>query len=1119
MPPKFCCLGPRVLQAVSRALPHLVVLLTLSAAVARQGAPGPTVRYQLPTEGTLPRTYRVTLAITDPNDPARIVSTFIAGAPRTVTAENGGIFTETWNGLDENFMPVSPGRYGVKGIYMPASPWPVDRQFHSVTVKYLGAADSWGNPLGSDQTPLPIAGDPVGYPLADISASDSGTAALYFEYLENAKNQFLVDLRRPIGPGQIIASFPSWGAAGGTAVTTDGKTIWSYGGNIFNGPKFIYRADGKPFGTGSGKYRKNVYRPEGWPTGLANCYADPGLTTVFVAERGKVIQNGSGDAESADQFVNQVLVLNGTTAQELAKLQASRPRSVFVSGKRLYVLEENAPSFVVTSTILEKGLPKGPLQKLLAVPPGINPAALAVDRTGSIYLADSEANKIYKMAVDGHILMTIGRLATQEPGAYDRLSFIAPEKLALWYGTDDRPKLLVLEAGGPNRLTEWDDQGQLLREWLPPQTKSNGGYTEDPHDTSRIYIRGQRGWLDRFRVDASTGIWAVDAVWPHVGENVRRKNPIDFSFYPHIVYTAGNEYLASAYNYMIYRFAGKRWIPSAGLVGEAAGNKTNWFVWRDVNGDGIIQPEEYKGSPTTPPPGTLRYFGENWSDDLSLLAIGQGTTDVWRLAPKGFDRFGNPIFDPTTWTKIITDPILAARKSGNPTNDEEKNELANSFNSSWAMVTGNTTTGFYVNARGGKDFSANYGAQQKISYYAPGPNGQFTLKWRVGRTALNVPAKPGEIYGSTFIDGPINGILGITDQTRSGYLLYTDDGLYVDTLLADQRAGLGAQAGAYAQPEEYFAGKDYLDSATGVIRLAWGKTQPILYSVQGWSSRESPVHRLSFANRSVDLRADETAEAPQFARALRGDAHLVSPSEMRIHLVSATKPAVDSSMRGWEGSVATLVHGGAEQFAEVRCLYDNDDLYIRWRVKLNYAFEARDLDPPERIFVHDRQATVASLYLGSSVSQSGPKRLEGRQGDVRIVFGIFKSGGHSQPVALGMFPKWANQHAGSQVAYRSPAGAVSFENVALLKLRQMVGIVDPDRRGFLIVAVIPRSELPLMPAFTRDLRLPINFSANFGGKNKSWWANADGLASRETSDEPTEAMLYPDSWGTAVFVP
>ena len=77
-----------------------------AAALAADATIGVPIPYQLPTDGPLPRTYRVTLAITDPTNPEWIVSTFVAGQPRTVTAENRGQFTEIWDGLDENFMPM-----------------------------------------------------------------------------------------------------------------------------------------------------------------------------------------------------------------------------------------------------------------------------------------------------------------------------------------------------------------------------------------------------------------------------------------------------------------------------------------------------------------------------------------------------------------------------------------------------------------------------------------------------------------------------------------------------------------------------------------------------------------------------------------------------------------------------------------------------------------------------------------------------------------------------------------------------------------------------------------------------------------------------------------------------
>ena len=84
----------------SKTLTGIVLALVFAAvqpARAQQSTPavGVPVSYELPSDGPLPRTYRVTLAITAPDNPDWIVSQFACGVVRTVTPENQGKFTET----------------------------------------------------------------------------------------------------------------------------------------------------------------------------------------------------------------------------------------------------------------------------------------------------------------------------------------------------------------------------------------------------------------------------------------------------------------------------------------------------------------------------------------------------------------------------------------------------------------------------------------------------------------------------------------------------------------------------------------------------------------------------------------------------------------------------------------------------------------------------------------------------------------------------------------------------------------------------------------------------------------------------------------------------------------
>jgi len=78
-------------------------------------------------------------------------------------------------------------------------------------------------------------------------------------------------------------------------------------------------------------------------------------------------------------------------------------------------------------------------------------------------------------------------------------------------------------------------------------------------------------------------------------------------------------------------------------------------------------------------------------------------------------------------------------------------------------------------------------------------------------------------------------------------------------------------------------------------------------------------------------------------------------------------------------------------------------------------------------------------------------------------------------------------------------------------------VLDGDRRGFVLVAGIPRSAIPGLPRLSGDVRTMVNFEATFAGHNKFWWVNSDGSANRETYDEPSEARLYPGSWAPAQF--
>jgi len=366
-----------------------------------------------------------------------------------------------------------------------------------------------------------------------------------------------------------------------------------------------------------------------------------------------------------------------------------------------------------------------------------------------------------------------------------------------------------------------------------------------------------------------------------------------------------------------------------------------------------------------------------------------------------------------------------------------------------------------------------------------------------------------------FVSAPLNGIVGVIDNSRAGLVLYTQDGLYVDTLFPDDHLVGHDQMGAYWQPGEFFAGSVYANRDDGKVYLGMGKTMPQLFEAQGWSTTTTPVRPIPVLDRSVTLRANEIDLPATAQMEVRGGA-----AAARVALfqpATGGAPALDGSMRGWDDVDPVQFDNGPEQSVEVRCLYDPDHLYLRWHARTGHDVEMRPLGLAENLFAHDRASDTLGLYLQGD-PQAPASAAAGRPGDVRFVFSLARDHGTTQPVVLGMYPAWEGPGA-SPHSYHTPAGGtVAFAHVALVPHVQTGYALDADGQGFVLAAAIPRAALPGAPKL-EGWRTAGNFDANFGGHDRFWWSNTDGSASRETQDEPTEARFYPGAWSPMQGVP
>jgi hypothetical protein len=564
--------------------------------------------------------------------------------------------------------------------------------------------------------------------------------------------------------------------------------------------------------------------------------------------------------ESPTEKIDKITIHSGENGALLGELPLARPLGLAVQADTLYALHAEGAGFAVSAIKVGNGVPAGAWKRVFAVAATIKPADLEVDSHGRFYLSDSAANHVYQFDAAGKALHTFGRLAAQKSGAYDPETFISPAKLATWRDAQGQDRLLVVENGGPNRTSEWSADGKLLREFTTLQTKANDGYAFDPEHPEDLYIPGHEGWLTRFKIDYAKHTFTVDAVWPHVGDGERRelKKPM-------VLRAGGRTYLAgsgsgkeSAFN--IYRLDGDRWVYSAAIFRDVPEKGKPGIVttWNDANGNGLVDADEKQVIDV--PNGIFSYHGQNWSDDFSLLALGMGTTDLWRIAAASFDDRGNPVFEAK---KVLIDPVFTARAEGKADAIHGGNELAQLFSSDWMQADGSAKEGYFIQARGGKNFSANEGAQHKVSRYVPDAAAGYKLQWRTGRTALERMAEEGEIYGGMRVHKPINGLLSIFDQSRCGVLLFNaEDGLYVDTIFPDSRRLGKRNGGVYPQPGEFFAGVIQPNPANGRIYLGFGKYTPMLFETEGWSLTENPVHRLTNLPAKVTISAAQIATPP-----------------------------------------------------------------------------------------------------------------------------------------------------------------------------------------------------------------------------------------------------------------
>eukprot|EP01047_Picozoa_sp_COSAG01_P052203 COSAG01_NODE_5467_length_4243_cov_50.334701_4_plen_468_part_00 len=212
---------------------------------------------------------------------------------------------------------------------------------------------------------------------------------------------------------------------------------------------------------------------------------------------------------------------------------------------------------------------------------------------------------------------------------------------------------------------------------------------------------------------------------------------------------------------------------------------------------------------------TDNYFTDLMQDDFSFTGVAESGYWQWRVI--GMDSHENPIYDPQGPVLLFNDSVVLARAEFNASTDQptcpkcQGLPATHGGNEVTARLRGSRTSSRFVDSshrsvvasmgatgsqffKGGC-FSADACPQWKLAWYDKNESapGGWTNKWRIGRTSIggdtgvfqfNKGTRPKEGQGiePMTVHPVIGNVIAVTDQMMAGLLLFTTDGLYIDTL-------------------------------------------------------------------------------------------------------------------------------------------------------------------------------------------------------------------------------------------------------------------------------------------------------------------------------------------------
>ncbi len=773
-----------------------------------------------------------------------------------------------------------------------------------------------------------------------------------------------------------------------------------------------------------------------------------------------------------------------------------------------------------------------------------DPQDLIIDDKGVIYVSDwGNRHQILRFKPDGKALAPIGEPGKPSVGTYNVRHMNQPAGMAL----DDQGNLWVTENSHiPKRVSVWKLSDGSLVDALYGPMRYGGSGAVDPRDPTRFFYDDDHGGTIEFKLDYQTGrstplsipYLAAD---DHTGLDGRYVGGAPS--YP--IHNGGRLYLTNAYSAATTgRRSATLWrldddgiariVSAAGSTIDSAGEvmpafqrseivakmpagftsgkgKALFFVWSDLNGDQLLDPDEVQFTQMKDLTDKKSYRDSigflSVTDDLTWTAAAVGDV-ILQLQPVSINAAGAPVYD-------LSKPTILARGVQSPASSGGGQALA--AKDGWTV----TTTPIAPLPREAVGGVRNGEAMWSYPSLWPGLHASHNAP---------VPTEPGQVIGTTraignVIDAPpgsdVGQLWGINSDKGTIYV-FTVDGLFVTRLFQDSRTtswnapeAIPGMSVAHLSLNQECFGPTWTRTDAGEVLLQAGATGNILR-----------VDHLDKVRRLPDQKLNVTREqlaAAQLANLHAEAARQAASSAKREPLIGkilAQAPVIDGQLDDWSQADWVTIDqrtrgvgnwGSTKVITSASLTISGDRLYLAWKTAEPDLLRSSG----ESMVNLFKTGGALDLMIGVDATADA-KRRDPAKGDQRLLVTQVK-GKTTAVLYAQVSPGTTTQ----PVPFGSPLRTIRFDRVDLVSddvvlASENTTNLKRDSSGKFIEAnyelSVPLALLGFEPQAGETYKFDIGILRGDGAQTlqRAYWSNkASGLV----ADIPSEAELTPALWG------